>query len=231
MRPITVTLRSPIDGRSAAYQVIGVLDVNNIVESAVYTSSAGMERVAGAGIAPSQYYFRLPPGADEVTVAQDVETAFAGSAMQARSQTEAYLEENGFIQSFMTLIQVFMGLGLLVGIAALGVIAIRSVVERRQQIGVLRAIGFKRRMVQLGFMIEYSFIAMMGIAIGVGLGVILAYLMLQDPATGGGTAEFSLPWVRLGVIILAAYVAAVLMTYLPARRAGRAPVADALRFE
>ncbi len=131
----------------------------------------------------------------------------------------------------MTLIQVFMGLGLLVGIAALGVISIRSVVERRQQIGVLRAIGFKRRMVQLGFMIEYSFIAMMGIAIGVSLGVILAYLMLQDPKVSGGTAEFSLPWLRLGVIILAAYVAAVLMTYLPARRAGRVPVAEALRFE
>ena len=37
-----------------------------------------------------------------------------------------------------------MGLGLVVGIAALGVIAARSVVERRQQIGVLRALGFHR---------------------------------------------------------------------------------------
>jgi putative ABC transport system permease protein len=151
--------------------------------------------------------------------------------MQAKSQTQAYNELNATILGFMTLIQVYMGLGLLVGIAALGVIAIRSVVERRQQIGVLRAIGFKRRMVQLGFMIESSFIAMMGIAIGVVLGVILAYLMMHDPAFSGGTAEFSLPWLRLGVIILAAYVAAVLMTYLPARQAGRVPVAEALRFE
>ena len=43
----------------------------------------------------------------------------------------------------------FMGLGLIVGVAALGVISARAVVERRQQIGVLRAIGFRRRMVQL----------------------------------------------------------------------------------
>src|SRR3954447_10501480 len=86
----------------------------------------------------------------------------------------------------MVLILAFMGLGRLVGIAALGVIAIRSVVERRQQIGVLRAIGFKHWMVQLGFMIEFSFIAMMGIAIGVSL----AYLMLQAPEmSGGGTAQ------------------------------------------
>lgn len=231
MQPITVNLRSPIDGKSAAYKVIGVLDYNNIYESAVYTSAAGLERVAGGGVAPSQYYFKLAPGADEVAVAQGIETAFASNAMQAKSQTQAYDEENATSQGFTTLIQVFMGLGLLVGIAALGVISIRSVVERRQQIGVLRAIGFKRRMVQLGFMIEYSFIAMMGIAIGVSLGIILAYLLVQDPEFSGGTGEFSLPWLRLGVIILAAYVAAVLMTYLPARRAGRVPVAEALRFE
>ena len=42
------------------------------------------------------------------------------------------------------LIQGFLGLGLLVGVAALGVISARAVVERRQQIGVMRAIGFRR---------------------------------------------------------------------------------------
>ena len=45
--------------------------------------------------------------------------------MQAKSQTQAYNELNATILGFMTLIQVYMGLGLLVGIAALGVIAIR----------------------------------------------------------------------------------------------------------
>jgi putative ABC transport system permease protein len=232
MQPVTVMLRSPIGGKSALYTVIGVLDENNIFESAaLYTSVAGLERVAGPGVAPSQYYFKLAPGADEVAVAQSIELAFASNAMQAKSQTQDYNESNATILGFMTLIQVYMGLGLLVGIAALGVIAIRSVVERRQQIGVLRAIGFKRSMVQLGFMIESSFIAMMGIAIGVVLGVILAYLMMHDPAFRGGSAEFNLPWLRVGVIVLAAYVAAVLMTYLPARQAGRVPVAEALRFE
>ena len=50
--------------------------------------------------------------------------------------------------TFNRLIQGFMGLGLVVGVAALGVISARAVVERRQQIGVLRAIGFRRGMVQ-----------------------------------------------------------------------------------
>ena len=48
MQPIGVMLRSPLDGKSAAYRVIGVLDANNIAApAAVYTSMAGLERVAG----------------------------------------------------------------------------------------------------------------------------------------------------------------------------------------
>lgn len=56
--------------------------------------------------------------------------------------------------TFNRLIQGFMGLGLIVGVAALGVISARSVVERRQQIGMLRAIGFRRSMVRDAFLLE-----------------------------------------------------------------------------
>ena len=52
-----------------------------------------------------------------------------------------------------------MGLGLVVGIAALAVVASRAVVERRQQIGMLRAIGYQRGMVALSFLFESGFIA------------------------------------------------------------------------
>ena len=73
-------------------------------------------------------------------------------------------------RTFNRLIQGFMGLGLVVGVAALGVISARAVVERRQQIGVLRAIGFRRGMVQAVFLIESSFIALTSIVAGTVLG-------------------------------------------------------------
>ena len=50
--------------------------------------------------------------------------------------------------------RVFIGIGLAAGLAALGVIAVRAVVERRQQIGVLRSIGFRSGYVGIEMLIE-----------------------------------------------------------------------------
>ena len=125
-----------------------------------------------------------------------------------------------------------MGLGLIVGIAALGVIAFRSVVERRQQIGMLRAIGYSRRLVAVSYFLESSFIALAGIAIGVVLGLAISYNLLASPEfTGGTDIDFQVPWARLAVILAISYGASALMTLLPARAASRVAVAEALRYE
>ena len=125
-----------------------------------------------------------------------------------------------------------MGLGLVVGIAALGVIAFRAVVERRQQIGMLRAIGYQRSMVALSFLFESGFVALSGIAMGLIMGVSFSWVLWTfgevDDQAGGA---FSVPWLQLGVICGIALVASLLMTYFPARAASHVPVAEALRYE
>ncbi|MBI67777.1 MAG: hypothetical protein CL777_03415 [Chloroflexi bacterium] len=125
--------------------------------------------------------------------------------------------------------QGFMGLGLVVGIAALGVIAARSVVERRVQIGVLRAIGFSRRMVQLSFLLESSFIAILGILIGLGLGFGLAYGIINEIQEGFQSVQYKIPWATVIIVVAVAYGASLLTTFLPARQASRIYPAEALR--
>ena len=135
---------------------------------------------------------------------------------------------------FQLLFEAFMGLGLVVGIAALGVIAFRTVVERRQQIGMLRAIGYSRRLVAVSFFLESSFIALTGIVMGVALGWALSYNLLSNPeniGAAGTEIDFQVPWLRLALIAGIAYGASALMTLIPARSASRVPVAEALRYE
>ena len=95
-----------------------------------------------------------------------------------------------------------MGLGLIVGVAALGVISARSVVERRQQIGVLRAIGFRQRMVQLAFLLESSFVALTSIVVGTALGLAVAYNVIADSRRQPSWQHmgFDVPWLTLALI-------------------------------
>ena len=154
--------------------------------------------------------------------------------MEAKSTREVLRDVMGASYTLNWLLLGFMGLGLIVGVAALGVISARSVVERRQQIGVLRAIGFRRRMVQVSFLLESSFIALSAIAIGTALGLVIAFNVIQDAAdqpSWQGALRFAVPWTHLAIVFVCVYAAALLTTYAPAARAARVHPADALRYE
>ena len=126
-----------------------------------------------------------------------------------------------------------MGLGLIVGVAALGVISARSVVERRQEIGVMRAIGFQARLVQFSFIAESTFVVVLGILLGLGLGLAIAFNVIRDAGQSSSwdNLRFTVPWLNLLVIFAVANAAALLMTLLPARRSSRVYPATALRYE
>ena len=131
------------------------------------------------------------------------------------------------------IVEGFMGLGLIVGVAALGVISARAVVERRQQIGVLRAIGFQRRMIQLSFLLESSLIALSSIIIGSLLGLAVAYNVIYDAQQqpSWSNMTFSPPWLALAIVFLLVYAIALATTYAPSVRASRIYPAEALRYQ
>lgn len=232
--PFDIQVIDATSGNMSAFTVIGVLKSKLTADLAggVYLGAEGY-RAAGFG-EPSfqQHFLRLEKGADARETAAALQSALATQGVGAES-LQVLLEERAQAdQTFVRMFQAFMALGLLVGIAGLGVIAFRSVVERRQQIGMLRAIGFQRTTVSLTFMLESGFIAAMGILAGVVGGAFLGRnLMTSDDFTGGTDLAFALPWVELGVVIGATMLAALLMTWLPSRGAARVPVAEALRYE
>ncbi|MBM3933697.1 MAG: ABC transporter permease [SAR202 cluster bacterium] len=185
----------------------------------------------GGPVPARQHVFRLAEGTDPERFARAIEAGLIENGVQAISVPQEVREDAGSSRMMDTLLQGFMGLGLIVGIAALGVIAARSVVERRQQIGVLRAIGFQKGMVQLTFLLEASFVALMGVAMGVTLGVLLAFNMISELSKEIAGLTFQMPWSTIAVLVVITFGASLLTTFLPARQAARVYPAEALRSE
>ena len=236
-QPISLTLRDPATGETIRLRVIGVLEpqVTSVIFPffAIFTQAETVESVFGGGELEDYFIVTREPSDEAATeVARAIESTLLEVGVQADSLDKLIGDAAATSRAFQFLFEGFMALGLIVGIAALGVIAFRTVVERRQQIGMLRAIGYSRRLVAISYFLESSFIALAGIAIGVSLGVALSYNLLQSPDfTDGADVDFQVPWLRLAIIIGVAYGASALMTLLPARAASRVAVAEALRYE
>jgi len=128
----------------------------------------------------------------------------------------------------MQLMEIFLGVGLIVGVAGLGIITIRNVAERRQEIGVMRAIGYQRDMIMNVFIIETSFVSLLGILLGIVLGLGLSYRMWS---WGGfsDSAPFVVPWLELLIVVSIAFAVTQASTLPPSRRASRLAPAEALR--
>jgi putative ABC transport system permease protein len=226
-----IRVEDPESGETRNLHVIGVLEDTAFFAPGVTTSRAAVDSLAGTPVPAQSYQLGLKDGVDPGAAAKDLEKAFAENGLQAVAIKQE-IEDGSTSQGlFNNLLMGFMGLGLLVGIAALGVIAARTVVERRQQIGMLRALGFQRGQVRLAFLIESSFVALLGIGLGVALGAALSVGIVDSFAAQISGISYTVPWGTLGVIVGLAYLASLLTTFLPARQASKVYPAEALRYE
>jgi putative ABC transport system permease protein len=231
MNPIQIEIADPASGKTRTVTLIGIIDSKAFTFSGVFITEATFETIFPAPNSIS-HYLRLAPGADAEAAAKTFEAGLINYGVQADSIGAIVDELMSEQNSFMRLFEGFMALGLVVGIAALGVIAFRSVVERRQQIGMLRSIGYRRSMVAASFMLESSMISIIGTLSGTLLGLALAYnLMTSDYFVSNSDQGFVVPWVDLVAVIGLTLIASLLMAYVPARRASGVSIAEALRYE
>jgi len=204
--------------------VAGVM--NGVFFSGVVATNGLLKNSFGVGTGQLGF-MKVSSGVDPTTVSIILKKDFARLGMQPLAIAVVIGTFVQIGQSFLGIFEAFLALGLVVGIAGLGIISIRSVVERRKEIGVLRAIGYRKNMVLSAFLLENSYVALLGILIGIVLGIDLGYAIATSPGSG---LTFVIPWISLLEIIAFSYGLAVLTTIGSSRRAARIPPAEALRY-
>ncbi|WP_233498604.1 ABC transporter permease [Blastococcus sp. TF02A-26] len=175
-------------------------------------------------------WLRLDDGVDPAAVVDEV-TDVAGSIVPTAAVTGLASERAALDEVLDVLLLVVTGLlGVAVLIALIGVgntLAL-SVVERRQENGLLRALGLTRGQVRGLLAWEATLVAgvaaVLGVVLGAGYGLVGVASLLGDQ----GELVLSFPWLQVGAIVVVATVAGLLASVLPARRAARTPPVAAL---
>ena len=229
--PVNVEVLETQTETRVSYTIIGVLDLVADNSGSMIVHKQSIDDALPFPIPVTTYRFRTASGVDAKQTSRALESSFLEHGAEAWTLKEVIDEQVAVNSAFNNLLTGFMGMGLIVGVAALGVISLRAVVERRQQVGMLRAIGYRQGMIQLSFLVEASFVSLLGVAIGVALGTILSFNLVDAFSEQIPGLQFSMPWLQIGIIIGIAYLFAMLTTYLPARQAGRIQPAEALRYE
>ena len=231
MKPIRLEVREPNSEATFEVTVIGVLEQSAITGYGLITSQETLEKGLNVELPAPTYFVRLADGVDPASTSAALESVFLKNGLES---VDLIQELRGSLSTqlvFQQLLLGFLTLGLVVGVAALGVISTRAVVERRQQIGMLRALGFQREMVSWVFLIESSFVALLGIGLGVSLALIPASQMITDMAAEIPGLTFQVPWTEIVFVSGLAYAMTLLTTWLPAVQASQVRPAEALRYE
>ena len=169
-------------------------------------------------------------GAPSSAAEKSLERA-AAAFPDAKVQTMDEFVENqsGGVDILLNLLYVLLALSVIVSFFGMVNTLALSVFERTRELGLLRAVGMTRRQARRMIRHESVITALIGAALGMPLGVFLAALVTK--ALEGEGVVFALPAPTLVVFLLVAVAAGVLAAILPARRAARLNVLEALQYE
>ncbi len=186
-----------------------------------------------AGYPPrdASLFLDLAPGVDAGAVKRRLEEATSKlPIITVKNQREYAAEQRAPIDRMVLMIYALLGFALV--IAVLGVVNTLglSVIERTREIGLLRAIGLDRRRLRRMIALESVAIALLGAALGVGLGAVFG-VALMTSLKDRGLEVVVVPWTQLAAYLASAVLIGLLAAAVPARRAARLDVLRAISTE
>lgn len=208
-------------GEPVQVRIVGLLK-DSVFQGELLLSEANFLRLYPRQEGYQAFLVETPPG-QATEVKADLETALAERGLALALSTErlqSYLAvENTYLATF----QALGGLGLILGALGLAVVLLRGVWERRGELALLRALGYRRAALGWLVLAENGFLLLLGL----GAGTVAALLAVAPHLTGGGVV----PWLRLVLLLVAVTLVGLLSGTAAVAATLRAPLIPALRRE
>lgn len=195
-------------------------------------SPAGLDLLFPAGSPPVTVVLaRAAPGvapSAALGAAARADAAFP----DARTESKAGFigQANKQFQQLVGLVLALLGLAVVIALFGIVNTLALSVVERRREIGLLRALGLSRGQLRAAVRFEAVVVSLLGTVLGIALGLAFAWVVVRA-LRSDGLSSFSVPVAELVAFVLAAGLAGVVAAVLPARSAARVDVLAAITTE
>jgi ABC-type antimicrobial peptide transport system permease subunit len=154
-------------------------------------------------------------------------TGFPDGKIQDRP-TFVRNQEKG-INKLLAVLYVLLALSILISVFGIVNTLVLTVFERTRELGMLRAVGMTRRQVRRMIRYESIVTSLIGAVLGIVVGAFLGFLIAKALHSSG--IIFELPVSQLAAFLLASIVIGIIAAILPARRAARLNVLEALQYE
>ena len=232
-----ISVNIPLDKAEAREKAItGSFTIVGVIESStgseIYIPS-GLFDVAGV---PT--YSQAKVVVDDIANVDDARKQIEAKGLQTTSLTDTLTEIDNIFKFFNLILIGFGSIGMLVAILGMFNTLTISLLERTKEIGLMIALGARRRDMRKLFIFEAGLISFVGSVIGIVLAFIagkVVNIVVNLSAQSRGVTEwlelFSTPLWSILVIIAGTLLVGLVVVYLPARRAEHINPIDALRRE
>lgn len=213
-------------GNSRNVTVGGILsESSQLFSQGIWMNGEIVEEQYGGVV--TRIYVSHDAGSNSAELEESLSNDLASKGVYSSVIEEEILLILGLVYAILSIFQAYLALGLIVGIAGIGVVTYRSVSERSGEIGMLRALGFRKNMVMGGMILEVSWTSLLGMLNGAVVAMMF-HLALYRTFWEDQGVDLILPWVEVLTIVIGGWILVLIATWMPVSKATKVTPSQAL---
>ncbi len=164
------------------------------------------------------------PSANQEQLAQLLNASLTDYGIELTPTTTRLAEFNSVENTYLTVFMVLSGLGVIIGTFGLGVVLLRNMLERKSEIALMMAIGYRKNQIFRLIFIENLFLLVVGILCGIASALIGILPSILSPA-------FTMPKGFVIILVAVVFISGIVWIYFPTRNALKGNIIRGLRNE